>query len=46
MLQHADAIVHEDRCIKTHKLALSLSIRKGSISHIIQDIGYSKVRAK
>jgi len=46
MLQHANAIVREDQCITTQKLALSLSIRKGSISHIIQDIGYSKVCAK
>lgn len=46
MLQHADAIVREDQCITTQKLALSLSIRKGSISHTIQNPGYSQVCAK
>jgi hypothetical protein len=31
MLQHADAIIREDQCITTQKLALSLSIRKGRL---------------
>jgi hypothetical protein len=43
MLQHADTIVCKDQRITTRQLVLSLSISKGSVSHIIQDFGYSKV---
>jgi len=43
VLQHDDAIDHEDGHITTRQLACSLSINRGSVSHIIQDLGYSKV---
>jgi hypothetical protein len=43
MLQHADAIVHEDHHITTQQLALRLSISKGSVCRIIQDLVYLKV---
>ena len=43
MLQCGDAIVCKDWCITTKQQALILSISKGSVSHIIRDLGYSKV---
>jgi hypothetical protein len=43
VLQHDDAIDHEDGHITTRQLVRSLSLNKGSVSHIIQDLGYSKV---
>jgi hypothetical protein len=43
MLQHADAIICKDWCITTQQLALSVLISKATVSHIIQDLGYSKV---
>jgi hypothetical protein len=43
MLQHANAIIHEDQHITTRQLVLSLSISRGSVSHIIRDIGYLKL---
>ena len=43
MLQCADAIVHKDWCFTTQQVALSLSISKGSVSHIIWKLGFSKV---
>lgn len=46
MLQRDDAIVHEDRHITSRQLALSISINKGRVSHIIPDFGYSKVCAE
>jgi hypothetical protein len=46
MLQHADAIVCENLPITTRHLVLSLSIRRGSVSHIIRDLGYSKLRSR
>jgi hypothetical protein len=46
MLQHDVAIVHEDRRNTTRQLALSISINKGRVSHIIPDIGHSKVFAE
>ena len=42
MLQHGDAIICKDQCITT-QWAHSLSISKGSVSHIVHDLGYSKV---
>jgi hypothetical protein len=42
LLQH-DAIDHEDGHTTTRQVARSLSLNKGSVSHIIQDLGYSKV---
>ena len=38
-----DAIIREDGRITTRQLVLSLSISKGSVSHIIRDLGFSKV---
>jgi hypothetical protein len=46
MLQRDDAIVHEDRRITIRQLALSISIKKGRVIHIIPDFGYSKVCAE
>jgi len=46
VLQHDDAINREDGHITTRHLARSLSLNKGSVSHIIQDLGYSKVCAR
>jgi hypothetical protein len=43
MLQRADAIVCEDQRVKTKQLALSFLVSKGSVSHIIRDLGYLKV---
>jgi len=43
VLQHDDAINLEDGHITTRQLAPSLSLNKGSVSHIIQDLGFSKV---
>jgi hypothetical protein len=43
VLQHDDAIDHEDGRITPRQLAHSLSLNKGSVSHIIQDLVYSKV---
>jgi hypothetical protein len=42
-LQHADAVACNYWSITTPWLVLSLSIRKGSVSHIIWDLGYSKL---
>jgi hypothetical protein len=39
MLQHADPFIPKDWHITCQQLALSLSISKGSVSHIIQDLG-------
>jgi hypothetical protein len=44
VLQHADAIICEYWSITTPQLVLILSISKGSVSHIIWDLGYSKLR--
>lgn len=46
MLQLDDAIVHEDRRITSRQLALSISVNKGRGSHIIPDLGNSKVCAE
>lgn len=46
MLQHDDAIVHENRRMATRQLALSISINKGRVNHIIPDLGYSKLCAE
>jgi hypothetical protein len=43
VLQHDGAINREDGRITNRQLACSLSPNKGSVSHIIQDLGYSKV---
>jgi len=44
--QHADAIICKDQCVTTRQLALSLSVRKESVSHITQDLGFLKVCMK
>ena len=46
VLQHADAVVHEDQHIATLELAFLLSINKGSIKAIICELKYSMVCAK
>ena len=38
MLQRADAIIHKDWCFTTQQVALSLSVTKGSVSHIISKV--------
>lgn len=40
------ACCREDQHITTRQLSLSLSISKGSVSHIIRHLGYSKVRMR
>jgi hypothetical protein len=45
MLQR-DAVAHEDRRITTRQLGIIISINKGRVSHIIQDLGYSNVCAE
>jgi hypothetical protein len=42
MLQCADTIIHEDRCITTQELAFLLSVRKGSTEAIIHELEYSE----
>jgi DNA-binding MurR/RpiR family transcriptional regulator len=46
MLQRADAIFRGDRHITTRQLAFSLSISKGSVTHFVRDLGYSKASAR
>ena len=46
MLQRADTIVLGDRRITTRQLAFILSISKGSVWHIVRDLGYSKACAR
>ena len=43
MFQHDDAIDCEVGHTTTQELARNLSLNKGSVIHIIQDLGYSKV---
>jgi hypothetical protein len=43
MLKRADAFVSRGSLYHHQQLVLSLSISKGSVSHIIQDLGYSNV---
>ena len=43
MLKRADALVLRGSLYHYQQLVLSLSISKGSVSHINQDLGYSNV---
>lgn len=46
MLQRADVLIRRDRRITTRQLALELSVSKGSVDVIINQLGYSKVCAR
>jgi hypothetical protein len=44
--QRAGAIVCEDQCVTAWQLAFSLSVSKGSVRHIVRDLGYLKACAR
>jgi hypothetical protein len=46
MLQHADAILHKDWYFTSQQVALILSVSTGIVSHIIWDLGFSKVHTR
>lgn len=45
-IQRVDEIIREDRRVTTNELCLTLSISKGSVMTIIQQLGYSKICAR